>query len=87
MPRKDGQYTLSSYLSLLCILTTIHRHSGTEVNVSLENGMLNFGQHFRMAAKRISAQFRSDAFDSCVVEVGRKDVQEFLEELFLIHDY
>jgi len=48
--------------------------------------IVNFGQLFRLAAKEIDAQFRSDSFDSCVVEVGRDDVHNFIETLFSLMD-
>jgi hypothetical protein len=48
--------------------------------------IINFGHLFRLAAKEIDAQFRSDSFDSCVVEVGRDDVHSFVETLFNLMD-
>lgn len=63
------------------------KKDGTEVSVPLENRIVNFGQLFRLAAKGIDAQFRSDSFDTCVVEVGRDDVHSFIENLFINMDY
>ena len=59
---------------------------GTEVNIPLENRIIQFGQLFRLAAEKSDAQFRSDSFDSCVVEVGRDDAHNFIEELFNLMD-
>ena len=74
-------------LSAIPEAVTMPKLDGTEVDIPLEDRIVNFGQLFRMAAKDLEAQFRSDSFDSCVVEIGRDDVHSFIENLFINMDY
>ena len=74
-------------LSAIPAAVSMPKLDGTEVNIPLENRIVNFGQLFRLAAKDIQAHFRSDSFDSCIVEVGRDDVHSFIESLFVSMDY
>ncbi len=43
---------------------------------------INFGRLFKQAAREMSAKYRNDSFDSCVIEVHRDDAQNFIETLY-----